>query len=168
MNCHVRGFHEESFQCEVCKKSFAQSRSLKEHMLTHESERQFKCSYCDKKFVQRNHLKYHLTSQHSEDVTDIPKHQCLTCGKAFPFPYQLKRHEKIHLNNPKSGLDKIDISNDTNIADVEILSCGMFPDLGQFQQPPITVVLPDLHSEASNLSDISNIDLDAAMKSVHS
>ena len=160
--------NEKPFQCEVCKKSFAQSRSLKEHMLTHESERQFKCSYCDKKFVQRNHLKYHLTSQHSEDVTDIPKHQCLTCGKAFPFPYQLKRHEKIHLNNPKSGLAKIDISNDTNIADVEILSCGMFPDLGQFQQPPITVVLPDLHSEASNLSDISNIDLDAAMKSVHS
>ena len=165
--------NERPYECDICKKSFTQNRSLKEHKLTHKSERQFKCQHCDKKFVQKNHLKYHLTSQHSQAVSDIPKHTCKTCGKAFPFPYQLKRHAKTHVNNPHKIANRIPpsilqtVMEEANIADVEILSSGAFPDLSQFSQTPVTVVLPDFPLDAASLTDISNLDLDAAMKSVN-
>ena len=166
--------NEKPYECDVCKKSFTQNRSLKEHKLTHRSERQFKCPYCDKKFVQKNHLKYHLTSLHGQAVSDIPKHTCQICSKAFPYPYQLKRHEKTHVNkNPKITSSRIPSSilqtvmEEVNITDAEMLSSGGFPDLGQFQQTPITVVLPDFPLDAASLTDISNLDLDAAMKSVN-
>ena len=123
--------NEKPHVCNVCNKSFTQSRSLKEHMLTHEPERQFKCQHCDKRFVQKNHLKYHLTSQHSLDVTDIPKHSCQTCGKVFPFPYQLKRHEKTHVNKPLK-LERLEGASSSQ-AEVEILAAGALPDLSQFR-----------------------------------
>ena len=56
---------------------------------------------------------------------------------------------------------------EANIADVEILSSGVFPDLSQFSQTPITVVLPDFPLDAASLTDLSNLDLDAAMKNVN-
>ena len=59
------------------------------------------------------------------------------------------------------------VMDEANIADVEILSSGVFPDLSQFSQTPITVVLPDFPLDAASLTDLSNLDLDAAMKNVN-
>lgn len=90
------------FPCTVCEKAFTQKRSLKEHLLTHDAVRHFKCDHCDKKFVQRNHLKYHLASQHSE--TGGTKHSCPVCGKLFPFPYQLRKHARTHVQRSNGQL----------------------------------------------------------------
>jgi len=86
------------FTCSICEKSFTQKRSLKEHQLTHEAERQFSCQHCEKRFVQRNHLKYHLASQHSGQAgaQQFPGHTCSVCSKVFPFPYQLRKHQRLH------------------------------------------------------------------------
>ena len=98
--------NEKPFSCNICEKAFAQKRSLKEHLLTHNAERHFKCEICDKKFVQKNHLKYHLASQHSDVASDIAKHSCPTCGKMFPFPFQLKRHQKSHVKTQPAAKEE--------------------------------------------------------------
>jgi len=167
LELHLRVHNNDKpYECNICKKAFTQTRSLKEHLLTHKSERQFKCQFCDKKFVQKNHLKYHLTSQHSQNVSDLTKHTCQTCGKAFPFPYQLKRHEKIHVNISVAKARER-VLDETSIPDVTMLACGEFPDLSlSNSNPPPMTMLTDLGS--SQLNDIvSNIDLETAIKSVN-
>ena len=115
--------NEKPFTCNICEKSFSQKRSLKEHLLTHNAERHFKCEICDKKFVQKNHLKYHLASQHSDVASDVAKHACPTCGKMFPFPFQLKRHQKTHVKNSVAAKE------DPSQAEVQCIKCtDWFPN----------------------------------------
>ena len=147
--------NEKPFQCKVCKKRFTQSRNLKEHYLTHEAERRFKCQHCDKKFVQKNHLKYHMTSFHMNETKDIPKHVCQQCGKGFPFPFQLKKHLKMHVNSPSSRPKQ-------PMRITEITEPVRVSELGQ----PIKLsILP----EYLNTSDsLSSLDLESIIKKLSS
>ena len=76
-------------------------RSLKEHELTHRAK-SFACELCDRAFAQPNHLRYHRAAIHGQAAAaadgggDVGGHACQTCGKMFPFAYQLKRHYKSH------------------------------------------------------------------------
>ena len=75
-----------------------QLRSLKEHELTHRAK-SFACELCDRAFAQPNHLRYHRAAIHGQAAAGAGGgggHACGTCGKMFPFAYQLKRHSKSH------------------------------------------------------------------------
>ena len=88
--------NDKSYKCNICGKCFTQKRTLKEHNLTHDTIRHFECNICGKKFVQKNHLKYHISSQHPGSFPELCKHRCDMCSKAFPFSFQLKRHQRSH------------------------------------------------------------------------
>ena len=92
---HIRTTHSglKPWTCTICDKNFGELRSLKEHRLIHAPSRQHSCNHCGKKFVQKNHLKYHLASTHGESPKVL---ECQICHKAFAFPFQLRKHEKIH------------------------------------------------------------------------
>ena len=67
-------------QCKICKRSFTQLKSLKEHMKTiHEERRDHKCYLCPKRFTQSKSVKVHIRTVHE----GIKAHQCSICNKTF-------------------------------------------------------------------------------------
>eukprot|EP00727_Mastigamoeba_balamuthi_P001826 m51a1_g11640 hypothetical protein (157) ;mRNA; f:240-710 len=83
------------FRCGVpgCDHSFAESKSLVEHIRTHTGETPFVCELCGQKFRQaanlRDHRKTH--SKHSD-----MRHGCPTCGRIFNSRSNLRRHLRTH------------------------------------------------------------------------
>jgi len=49
-----------SFLCQICKKCFKRSTSLKCHLRIHSGEKPFKCVNCEKAFSEKGNLNIHL------------------------------------------------------------------------------------------------------------
>ncbi|KAL1798677.1 hypothetical protein ACET3X_002714 [Alternaria dauci] len=82
-----------AFHCEFCpKRGFARKYNLRQHMLTHDTNRQraHVCPHpeCGKQFVRRTDLVRHNQSVH----TDEKPHVCSKCSAAFPRRDTLTRH----------------------------------------------------------------------------
>lgn len=60
----------KQFQCDLCDLSFARSKSLKMHLLRHDSPKAgaFKCSSCEKTFISKKHLKMHKKTHVSPKI----------------------------------------------------------------------------------------------------
>ncbi|CAG0887433.1 unnamed protein product [Cyprideis torosa] len=113
-------FHHKSVdrvECEVCGKSVRQF-DLKSHMTTyHDPHCSLKCPECDKTLANKASLKRHrdfvhgdagsnfvcshcgrkcwsqaMLRQHEESHSDLKRHVCDSCGKAFKYKDQLTRH----------------------------------------------------------------------------
>lgn len=56
-NVHKQGLDEV---CQHCGKLFKNSKRLKAHLLTHQSEKKYKCNQCPKQFVSSGDLSRHL------------------------------------------------------------------------------------------------------------
>lgn len=80
----------KSHECKVCKKSFSNRSTLKQHENTH-AEKQYLCDYCGKYFGGKNNLQAHMLV-HSEERP----HKCKDCGKAFKGTASLSQHRLIH------------------------------------------------------------------------
>ena len=102
----------EKYLCETCGKDFVRSSSLKIHKEhVHLGQIQkcvlFKkrpprkenvlCNYCGKSFNRASHLKDHIAYKH----TSIRANKCNVCDKTFVSKYDLKKHEKTHLDVTK-------------------------------------------------------------------
>lgn len=82
--------------CNVCGKLFASALSLRAHVLSiHENPNAFTCSECGKGFSQKGNLKAHVQSHGRAKSTREAKYQCTSCSKAFRWPGDLTRHNKI-------------------------------------------------------------------------
>jgi len=80
------------FSCGVCKKEFAAGNSLANHILVHQASLYF-CSKCGKEFKKSgSHMK------HEKSCQSILSYGCMICETKFTCEEQLKRHEKIHVN----------------------------------------------------------------------
>ncbi|XP_026482450.1 zinc finger protein 99-like [Ctenocephalides felis] len=86
---------QESFDCEICNQSFAESHHLTKHMVDHmpnpSEERPYKCEICQKTFKQSKGLKAHTVIHSSERP-----HKCNECNKTFTLLGHLKYHMLIH------------------------------------------------------------------------
>ncbi|CAL9705964.1 unnamed protein product [Knipowitschia caucasica] len=52
--------HTSEFKCKFCNKSFAKSRNLRCHILTHNEAKPYRCKVCDSCFSRYDHLKVHM------------------------------------------------------------------------------------------------------------
>ena len=77
--------------CSVCKKYFAKSAHLRNHMVTHSGERSHKCDQCEKAFFQESHLKSHMMIHKGT----LP-YSCHLCGRTFRQNSHLKIHIMTH------------------------------------------------------------------------
>ena len=82
---------KKKFCCDVCSKTFASKRTLKDHMLIHNSDKMFKCLICAKMFHRKTSIREHVKLHHKGK-----QHKCDVCGKSFAKKTCLKRHIMIH------------------------------------------------------------------------
>lgn len=93
LTAHKRAMHEvqttPKYQCDLCNKSFASERNLRNHASVHSHT--FLCAQCGKEFGTSNALK-----QHERVHTGEKPYQCKSCPKAFARIQALRVHRVIH------------------------------------------------------------------------
>nr|CAD7448242.1 unnamed protein product [Timema bartmani] len=72
-------------------KSFSRLCILKDHIMSHGTERPFHCDVCGKSFQKKGTL-----TQHKYLHTGLRPYVCTKCGKAFAQSSTLRCHMKIH------------------------------------------------------------------------
>ena len=90
MLAHRKSAHPgyKPFACEVCKKAFAQKRSLEIHWQTHARRKPYNCHRCDMGFSGKEALKSHKRICLNEPYF------CDICSKQFANKLSLTRHLK--------------------------------------------------------------------------
>ncbi|XP_060659873.1 zinc finger protein 431-like [Drosophila nasuta] len=111
---------EKPFGCDICKRRFAASTELRDHLLRHAGIKRFVCAYCgvgkttkqeldnhilthtrEKNFKcdqceYATHIKQSLTKHIRVVHMKIRKHACKHCEKTFGTAYARRMHERLH------------------------------------------------------------------------
>ena len=90
-------FHElthsagtRNFVCDICQKSYQNSRQLYNHRALHLGRR-FNCSQCGFAAKSSANLRGHIKTKHEER-----KYECEVCLKKFSSSSNLKSHQRVH------------------------------------------------------------------------
>lgn len=73
--------------CCVCQKTFTSRTGLKQHRITHTSERRYKCNICERVFKRRNGLSQHVKGFHLQ----LKPHQCPVCQHRYALKCDMLR-----------------------------------------------------------------------------
>lgn len=79
------------FICDICTKGFNQPTTLARHKVMHSAENPYVCGICKKRFNQPFNL-----ARHEVIHTDQKHYACDVCKKRFNQPSSLARHKVIH------------------------------------------------------------------------
>ena len=91
LDSHIKVKHEyrQTFECEICLRSFGYKLVLDLHMKAmHENPQERQCRICYREFKKKAGLRFHIQSVH-ENKRDF---QCLECNRAFHTKDHLRRH----------------------------------------------------------------------------
>lgn len=95
-----------TFECLICRNSFRDFRTLKQHVRVHSNSgdthhrpptklatksKMYKCHICTKRFCHQDSLRLHLYTHTGERPFECP-----FCAKHFSDPSNLNRHQRIH------------------------------------------------------------------------
>ncbi|KAI0977880.1 hypothetical protein GJ496_001388 [Pomphorhynchus laevis] len=88
--------------CHICGKLFRRPFLLKNHIdFVHKSIPPYVCEFCRKSFGIQHHLTRHIETVHRDNsIKDVETHKCETCNGIFSNVQNLKRHLKLHEQNP--------------------------------------------------------------------
>ena len=84
---------ENSFSCQVCKKSFSKKSDLLRHAYEHKERPKLECNECNKKFTTSLALERH-TNAHNRAKKS--KHSCKICLETFHLKSHLLEHHRQH------------------------------------------------------------------------
>lgn len=87
------------FVCEECGKKCKTYWALRDHQLTHSTERPLKCSHCDKLFKNKQTLKIH------EDIHNETNYICVICGLKLNTRRTLRMHMVVHSDQKQHKCD---------------------------------------------------------------
>ncbi|EDW04080.1 zinc finger protein 628 [Drosophila grimshawi] len=73
--------------CGICQKIFGSLTGLKQHRITHSSERRYKCSICERVFKRRNGLSQHIRGYHMQ----FKPHECPVCQHRYALKGDMLR-----------------------------------------------------------------------------
>ena len=95
-NCNLRRHKqihtgEKPFAVLVCKTSCNQRSNQTEHQCIHIGEKPFKCEVCEKTFARISHLKVH-----QQIHTGEKPFECAVCRKSFARRSDLNEHQGVH------------------------------------------------------------------------
>ncbi|XP_039614942.1 putative histone-lysine N-methyltransferase PRDM6 isoform X1 [Polypterus senegalus] len=80
----------QPYQCGHCSQSFSQPSELRNHVVTHSSDRPFKCGYCGRAFAGATTLNNHIRTHTGEKPF-----KCERCERSFTQATQLSRHQRM-------------------------------------------------------------------------
>ena len=80
-----------SHSCDQCGKAFFQDAHLKSHMMIHKGSLPYSCHLCERTFRQNPHLKIHILTHTGEKP-----YTCEECGKSFARANAFKEHKLNH------------------------------------------------------------------------
>lgn len=82
-------------ECTICKKLFANSTHLKQHMGKHSDERQFKCSMCPAAFNFHSSMRNHEKKVHERRTRPNKQKGAKGVSNSKEEPYEIKEQETI-------------------------------------------------------------------------
>ncbi|XP_045121769.1 zinc finger protein 628-like isoform X3 [Portunus trituberculatus] len=94
---HLRCHRRQGFPCEFCGAKLKTVDSLNVHVNEiHTHVVRFQCKLCPQVFFSSGRLSYHMKRQHTDrrSYTNL----CHLCGKAYPYPSELRLHLRSHRN----------------------------------------------------------------------
>nr|XP_045600843.1 zinc finger protein 2 homolog isoform X2 [Procambarus clarkii] len=94
LRCHRR---QQGFSCEFCNAQLKTMDSLNVHVNEiHTHVVRLQCKHCPQVFFSSGRLSYHIKRHHTDrrSYTNL----CHLCGKAYPYPSELKLHLRSHRN----------------------------------------------------------------------
>lgn len=56
---------EKVFECNICTKTFSDSRTLKSHIIIHSGQKPYPCEFCGHQFTQLGSLNAHVKNIHN-------------------------------------------------------------------------------------------------------
>uniref|UniRef100_A0A6P4EQ88 Uncharacterized protein LOC108041919 n=1 Tax=Drosophila rhopaloa TaxID=1041015 RepID=A0A6P4EQ88_DRORH len=87
------------FVCNICKKSFGSLNGLRQHNITHSTERQHKCGICERVFKRRNGLSQHIKGYHLQ----LKPHECPVCQHRYALKCDMLRCRHSLRKGPTAG-----------------------------------------------------------------
>lgn len=94
---HLRCHRKIGFSCEFCGAQLKTVDSLKVHINEiHTHVVRLQCKHCPQVFFSSGRLSYHIKRHHTDRRSY--SNLCHLCGKAYPYPSELKHHLRSHRN----------------------------------------------------------------------
>jgi len=81
MKNHVTIVHMKTKACDQCDKTFCSYAKLREHQISHGSEKAYVCGTCGKMFQRAHNLRQHEKFVHEGHVTKQNSNKLITCEK---------------------------------------------------------------------------------------